>query len=228
MRSVLRLLVTGFISALGVTPAAPADDATFYTATYVEVAPASTGEAAGLLRQYREGSRRDGGNVRTEVLQRIDRPNQFIVLGAWKDQKAFEAYATAVSTKELREKLQPLLASPNDERLHNALSVSPAPAAGTPGAVHAATHVDVIPPRKDDAVTLLKQLAEDSRKDAGSLRFDVVQQTNRPNHFTVVETWKDRAAFDAHGIAAHTRRFRDQLAPMSGSLYDERLYLALP
>ena len=35
------------------------------------------------------------------------------------------------------------------------------------------------------------------------------------------------AAFDAHGMAAHTRQFRDQLAPMSGSLYDERLYLAL-
>ena len=119
MRSVLRLLFTVFISALAVTPAAPADDATFYTATYVEVAPASTGEAAGLLRQYREGSRRDGGNVRTEVLQRIDRPNQFIVLGAWRDQKAFEGYTTAVSTKELREKLQPILASPNDERLHN-------------------------------------------------------------------------------------------------------------
>jgi quinol monooxygenase YgiN len=55
----------------------------------------------------------------------------------------------------------------------------------------------------------------------------VVQQTNRPNHFTVVEVWRDRAAFDAHGMAAHTRRFREQLAPMSGALYDERLYAIL-
>ena len=226
MRSILRLLLAVFMSAFAVTPAAA--DATFYTATYVEVVPPSTVEGAGLLRQYREGSRRDAGNVRTEVLQRLDRPNQFTVLAAWKDQKAFEAYAAAAPTKELREKLQPLLASPNDERLHNALSVGPAPAAGAPGAVYAVTHVDVIPPRKDDAVALLKQLAEDSRKNAGNLRFDVVQQANRPNHFTVVETWKDRPAFDAHGMGAHTRRFRDQLAPMSGSLYDERLYLALP
>jgi quinol monooxygenase YgiN len=52
----------------------------------------------------------------------------------------------------------------------------------------------------------------------------VLQQTNRPNHFTVVEAWKDRNAFDAHGMAAHTRQFRDRLAPMSGALYDERLY----
>ena len=28
-------------------------------------------------------------------------------------------------------------------------------------------------------------------------------------------------------MAAHTRQFRDQLAPMSGALYDERLYVGL-
>jgi len=42
-----------------------------------------------------------------------------------------------------------------------------------------------------------------------------------------VEAWKDRNAFDAHGMAAHTRQFRDRLAPMSGALYDERLYVVL-
>jgi quinol monooxygenase YgiN len=215
------------MSALGMNPAAHAVDATFYTATYVEVGPPSAVEGAGLLRQYRQASGQDAGNLRFEVLQRIDRANQFTILAAWTDQKAFEAHGAAASTKEFRDKLRPLLASPSDERLHNALSVDPAPAAATPGAVYAVTHVDVIPPRKDDAVTLLKQLAEDSRKDPGNLRFDIVQQTNRPNHFTVVEAWKDRQAFDAHGMAAHTRLFREQLTPMSGALYDERLYAAL-
>ena len=121
----------------------------------------------------------------------------------------------------------PLLASPNDERLHNGLVVGAAPAASPAGPIYVVTHVDVIPPRKDDGVALLKQLAADSGKDAGHVRFDVVQQTNRPNHFTVVEAWKDRNAFDAHGMAAHTRQFRDRLAPMSGALYDERLYAVL-
>ncbi len=89
------------------------------------------------------------------------------------------------------------------------------------------THVDVIPPRKDDGVALLARLAEESRRDPGCARFDVVQQANRPNHLTVVEAWKDRAAFDAHAAAAHTRHFRAQLAPMSGALYDERLYAVI-
>ena len=58
----------------------PADDAIVYTATYVEVVPPSTAQGAALLRQYREASRNDRDNRRIEVLQRIDRPNQFTVL----------------------------------------------------------------------------------------------------------------------------------------------------
>ena len=222
-------LLIGFLaglvmSAVGVTPAA-AQDAAFFTATYVEVAPPSTGAAAQLLRQYRDAVRAQPGSARIEVLQRIDRPNQFTILGAWTDQKAFEAHAGSAAA-ELRDKLAPLLMSPNDERLHQALAVAP-PTATAAGAIFAVTHVDVIPPRKDDAVTALKRLAEESRKDPGSVRFDVVQQTSRPNHFTVVEVWRDRSAFDSHGMAAHTKRFRTDLGPMSGSLYDERLYTEL-
>ena len=227
MRSSIRLLLALVMSALGVTPAAPAGAATFYTATYVEVVPPSTSQGAALLRQYREASGKDPGALSVEVLQRIDRPNQFTILAAWTDQQAFEAHAGSAPARDLREKLRPLLASPNDERLHQGLSVGPAPAANAPGAVYAVTHVDVIPPKKDDALALLRNLADDSRKEPANLRFDVVQQTSRPNHFTVVEIWKDRPAFDAHGMAVHTRLFRDQLAPMSGALYDERLYFLL-
>lgn len=227
MRWSIRLLLTCVVPALGLSQTAHADSVTFYAVTYVEVVPPSTPQGAALLRQYGEASRKDAGAARVDVLQRIDRPNQFTIVAAWPDQKAFEAHQTTQSAKEFHGKLQPLLASPNDQRLHQGLSVGTAAAASPAGAVYVVTHVDVIPPRKDDGVAALKQLAEDSRKDAGHVRFDVVQQTNRPNHFTVVEVWTSRQAFDAHGMATHTKRFRDQLAPMSGALYDERLYQAL-
>jgi quinol monooxygenase YgiN len=210
------------MSTLGMSAAAHAADALVYTATYVEVAPPSTSQASALLRQYAEAIRKDAGHVRADVLQRTDRPNQFVILATWKDQQALDAHRAAAPTTDTMGKLKPMLTSPNDERVHLALSVGPAATAS--GAVWVVTHVDVIPPRKDDAVTALKQLAEDSRRDPGHVRFDVVQQTNRPNHFTVVEAWRDRAAFDAHGMAPHVKRFREQLGPMSGSLYDERLY----
>ena len=205
MRSAIRLLLGLAMSALGVTPAAPADDATVYTVTYVEVVPPSTAQGTALLQEYREASRKERSNLRIEVLQRIDRPNQFTVLAAWKDLAAFESHAAAAAARELRAKLAPLLASPSDERVHHGLAVGTGHAASAAGLIYAVTHVDVIPPRKDDGVALLRQLAADSGNDAGNARFDVLQQTNRPNHFTVVEAWKDRNAFDAHGMAAHTR-----------------------
>jgi quinol monooxygenase YgiN len=70
-------------------------------------------------------------------------------------------------------------------------------------------------------------LVGDSRKEAGAGRFEIFQQGNRPNHFSVVEIWKNQRAYDAHITAAHTKKFRDQLTPMSGALYDERLYRVL-
>ena len=32
-----------------------------------------------------------------------------------------------------------------------------------------------------------------------------MQHMRRANHFTIVETWRDQQAFDAHVAAAHTR-----------------------
>ena len=88
------------------------------------------------------------------------------------------------------------------------------------------THVDVIPPRKDDGLAALQALGDAARAEPGHVRFEVVQQTNRPNHFTVVEIWKDAKAAETHSMTEATRRFRDALGPMSGALYDERFFKA--
>ena len=78
------------------------------------------------------------------------------------------------------------------------------------------THVDVPGPAKDECIELLKQLTAASRNEPGVLRFDVVQQDSRPNHFTVVETWRDRGAYDAHVMADHTRALPPQADPDCG------------
>jgi quinol monooxygenase YgiN len=75
------------------------------------------------------------------------------------------------------------------------------------GALVVITHVDVPPPRKDECIAALKTLVADSRKEAGSVRFDVFQQGNRPNHFSVVEIWKNQSAYEAHITAASTKNF---------------------
>jgi len=57
-----------------------ASDAAVYTVSYIEVMPASQGETIALLRQYREASRKEEGNVRLEVLQQHSRPDHFVLL----------------------------------------------------------------------------------------------------------------------------------------------------
>jgi quinol monooxygenase YgiN len=197
-----------------------------YIATYLEVVPTAVKDGSALLKQYRDASRKDAGNQRMELVQEIGRPTRFALLAIWADQKAYEAHGKAAHTAQFRDKLKGVHAAPYDERVHSGMAVADK-GAMRGGSIVVVTHVDVPPPFKDTTVPLLQQLAEAGRKDAGNQRFEVQQQGNRPNHFTVVELWVDQKAYDAHVMAAHTRQFRDKLGPMSGALYDERLYRAV-
>ena len=219
----LRLLaLAGLAVTMAGAPAALAQDATFYTVTYLEVGPVLGKVGAATLKTYRDASRKENGVVAFEVFQRIDRPNQFAVLASWANQMAYDAHAAGDNVKKLNDKLATMLVAPSDTRQHNALSVAPQQTGKDP--IVAITHVDVIPPQKDNGVAALKELADASRKQAGNLSFDAWQQNNRPNHFTVVEAWNNRGAFDLHQMQKETREFRTKLATMAGALYDERLY----
>lgn len=94
--------------------------------------------------------------------------------------------------------------------------------------LYVVAHVDVIPRFAAEGAVLLRQFAEQARNDAGAVRYEVLQESSRPNHFTVVAVWSSRDAFDRHTAADHTRRFREQLHPMLGSPFDERLHQMLP
>ena len=198
-----------------------------HVVTYVEVGAASEKDGITLLKQYRDANRKEDGNLRSEVAQETGRANRFVMLEIWKDQAAFDAHGKSTGTGTFRDKLKGIQNAPYDERVHNTLNVGSSDAVAASGAVFVASHVDVPPPRKDEVIAALNPLADASRKGAGNMRFEVVQQTSRPNHFTVIEAWKDRKAYDARGSAAPQRQFRDKLGPMLGALYDERIYRAV-
>jgi len=229
MRIPLFILLGLAIASSAAAPTARADDGnTAYVVTYFETASTDTGKARSLLRQLAQASRKESGNLRIEVLQRIGQPAQFVILEAWQDKDAHAAHAAAAQTAQFREKLKPLLRGPYDERPHTGLSVGPVKAVpageARAAAVFAVTHVDIVPKEKDTGVAMVKQLAEDGRKDAGNVRFDALTQISRPNHMTVVEIWTDRKAAEGHAVAAYKKQFREKLMPLSGSLYDERFY----
>jgi len=209
-------------------PQPPLPDGPRFIVTYVEVAPASEAPAIAALKAYRDATRRAGGNLKAEVLQRNARPGHLVVIEEWRDDAAWKQHRQAAHAMQLQEKMKGLRMSPYDERTHAGLATAAAaPAAG--GAVLVVTHVDVIPPNHVQMRETLKTLADASRKEAGNLRFDVLQGV-RQNHFTVLEAWRDQRAYEAHVTAAHTKTFREELQPRAtdGSPYDERLYRLVP
>jgi quinol monooxygenase YgiN len=93
--------------------------------------------------------------------------------------------------------------------------------------IYAVTHVDIIPPQKDAGTKLVQQYIVDTRKDPGLVRIEAGAEIARANHISIVEVWQDKKAYDDHVSAAHTRQFRQQIDPMLGSPYDERLHHSL-
>ncbi|MBV8133063.1 MAG: antibiotic biosynthesis monooxygenase [Alphaproteobacteria bacterium] len=199
----------------------------FYNVVYFEVDPAEAAQAAAAARQYAEASRKEDSNVAFEMFQEIARPSRFAVVEVVRDKQAAEAQGKTAAATALMQKLQPSMIGGFGVRPHSGFEVA-APKAQIPsGALYVITHVDVFPAGKDQAAALVKAQADAARKDDGNLRYDVLQWDGHPNHFTLVEAWRDRKAFDAGAAAPHTKEFRQKLTPLEGALYDERLYQAV-
>ena len=222
-----RLLIAIVLLSLGhMHTASAADSDTAYIVTYFETSFADKDKVRALARKLSDTSNKEDGNLRFEVLQRIGQADQFVILEAWKDKAAAAAHADAAHTKEFREKLGAILRGAYDERPHTALGIGDVKvqAAKSRGGIFGVTHVDIVPTEKERGVNLVKEMAGNSRSDAGNIRFEALTQNSRPNHMTVVEIWKDKAASDGNEAAPHKIKFRETLTPMSGSLYDERFY----
>jgi quinol monooxygenase YgiN len=75
-------------------------------------------------------------------------------------------------------------------------------------------HVNV----KPEFIEAFKQAtienASNSVKEAGIARFDVLQQTDDPTRFILVEIYKSADAPGAHKETAHYKRWRDTVMPM--------------
>ena len=63
------------------------------------------------------------------------------------------------------------------------------------------------PQNRDAMIPVLRAFGESSRNVAGNLRYDVLQQTSRTNHFQVVEVWKDQKSDDDHESSAANKAY---------------------
>ena len=219
------LLVASAAIASAQTAAPPALVATARVA-YFEVAPSDVPRVAGLLRTYRQAAQKAPGIASVQVLQQIGRPNLFAIHEKWNDGTALQAHLASADNKKLRDDLQGSLIAPFDERLLAPVTVQPSTGSASNDSIWVVTHADAAA-RREDIPGMLEELATGARREKGNVLFDATVQPNRTNHFTLIEVWSDQKAYDAHEIAANTKKFRSAFGAVSGALYDERLYKSL-
>ena len=82
------------------------------------------------------------------------------------------------------------------------------------GPVYVVIYFDVAPPAAEQTAALARQHVEASRKEAGNVGFDMFAEIGRPNRLAILEIWRDKPAYDAHGTAASTAAFREKLQPL--------------
>ena len=68
------------------------------------------------------------------------------------------------------------------------LATTPAARAQNDPTIHMISYIDVAPAAKEQAASLLRPLAEASRKDAGNMLFQILQRTAPAHQFVIVST----------------------------------------
>jgi quinol monooxygenase YgiN len=100
---------------------APPDGA-ILVMSHLDVAPPLFASLQPAIPAYVNGSRRESGMIRFDVLQHVDpRQNHLTVLEMWRSNAAMEAHRAAAHTKAFREKLHPILGALYDERVYRAI-----------------------------------------------------------------------------------------------------------
>ena len=196
-----------------------------YAVTYIELKTDQAAAGRQALADYAAASRKEKGNLQFALLQETARPSRFAILEAWASRAALDAHFHNDATSNMLNRLSPMRSAPDDRRMFGGLYASaPANASGT---VFVMTHVDVMPPYADGAASLLKAMRADTPRDHGNIAYNVLRQEHEPNHFAVAEVWASPRDQEAHLGAGHTVSFRQKLLPMTGALYDERIFKAV-
>ena len=78
------------------------------------------------------------------------------------------------------------------------------------------------PVAETKALAALKSLKTASTKDNGYLSMTVLQRNGYPNHFALIEHWKDNKTRETHAEQPHVKAVRETLRQIEIAPYDER------
>lgn len=89
----------------------------------------------------------------------------------------------------------------------------------------ALVNVHVRPERVEDFRQATLVNASESRKEPGVARFDVVQESEDPTRFVLIEVFRGPAGAAAHRETAHYQRWRDTVAEMMAEPRTSKKYV---
>lgn len=77
--------------------------------------------------------------------------------------------------------------------------------------------VDVKPENVEAFRAITVYNHDNTRKEPGNVRFDVLQSKDDPTKFTLIEVFQDEDAAKFHKTTAHYLRWREEVAPYMAS-----------
>jgi quinol monooxygenase YgiN len=98
----------------------------------------------------------------------------------------------------------------------------PSPTAALPSGLTVVTYADLMPGGADAGRALLIREIQQERTQPDCVAAELIQEEGRPNHFMLVESWRDSAALESWHASSDYRQFRAELQPALGSPFDER------
>ncbi|HMI96767.1 MAG TPA: antibiotic biosynthesis monooxygenase [Micropepsaceae bacterium] len=230
MRSLLNALfcalaLAGFVQAANAAEAPPPTQGPIYVTTFFEVTPGNTAPAVAMLKEYRDAARKEPGVMSSDILQEVGMTSRFASNEVWRDWAAYDAHVKASPRGQLFIKMLPIQYGPPDARPHLGHFLAPEMGSPTANSVVILSHLDVTPPAIPKLLEIMKPLSEGTVKDPGMTKYQILRQApGTGNHFRLYEVWASERAWDAHNLAAHTQEFRNELATLLGTPYDQRKY----
>jgi quinol monooxygenase YgiN len=99
---------------------------------------------------------------------------------------------------------------------------APPPGSQPPVGNWVIAYIEVAPGTEAKALAALKALKAASAKDNGYQSMIVLQRNGQPNHFALIEHWKDNKLREAHNDQPHVKTAREALKAIEIAPYDER------
>jgi quinol monooxygenase YgiN len=90
--------------------------------------------------------------------------------------------------------------------------------------VYLVTYLDVEPASISQALSLVRQYAQNSASESGREDFHAMQEFNRSSRFVIAEAWRDEDSLRTHENAPHTAQFRSGIRAIQNSPADQRVH----